>query len=267
MISILLCIFIFGLMIGSFLNCLIWRLHTGESMWGRSHCPKCKQTIAWYDNIPVISYLLLLGKCRHCKKKISWQYPVVEFIVGVLFVFVFLSIQGSGSLNQILNFEFRISNGFFLELVRDWFLVAVMVIIFIYDLRWYLILDKVTIPSVIVFLILNLFLGFTWTNLLFSGLIGAFFFLIQFVISKGKWIGGGDIRLGLLMGIALGRLDLLIVSIMLAYFMGSIVGIALILLGKKKWGSEVPLGVFLSTSTVITLLWGQGIIDWYTSLL
>ena len=79
-------IFIFGLIIGSFLNCLVWRLHTGEGMMNRSYCPKCKQQIAWYDNIPVLSFVLLGGKCRHCRQKISWQYPVVELATGIFFL-------------------------------------------------------------------------------------------------------------------------------------------------------------------------------------
>ena len=83
-------IFLFGLVIGSFLNCLIYRLREGKSMLGRSFCPKCKQQIAWYDNIPVLSFILLRGRCRHCGKKISIQYPAVEFITGVLFVVAFI---------------------------------------------------------------------------------------------------------------------------------------------------------------------------------
>ena len=140
-----------------------------------------------------------------------------------------------------------------------------MIVIFIYDLRWYLILDKVTIPAMIIVFILNLLLGFNLWNLLVSGIIGGSFFLLQFVVSKGKWIGGGDIRLGLLMGLSLGWPQVML-AIFLGYIIGSIVSIFLILLKKKKWGSQIPLGIFLSTGTIIALLWGERILDWYLNI-
>jgi len=253
-------VFIFGLMIGSFLNCFILRLHNGKSMLGRSVCPKCKKQINWYDNIPILSFVILRGKCRFCKKKISWQYPVVELITGLLFTMAFLiNFQFS-----IFNFQFLLID--FLRLFKSWFLISVMIIIFIYDLRWYLILDKIIIPSSIIIFILNLFLGFSWINLLISAIIGSSFFLIQFLISKGRWIGGGDIRMGALMGFALGW-PYVILAIFLAYFIGSIVGIGLIVFKNKSWGSQVPLGVFLSVSTVIVMFFGDLILKSYYNLL
>jgi len=264
--------FLFGLIIGSFLNCLIWRLHKKESMMGRSYCPKCLQKIFWYDNIPLFSFAFLGGKCRHCRKKISWQYPLIELTTGVLFVVAFLlnfqfSPEASG-FNTISNDSiFQFLNPIFaINLLRDWYIIAIMTIIFIYDLRWYLILDIVTLPACVVIFLLNLALGITWQNMLISGIIGGSFFLIQFLISRGKWIGGGDIRLGLLMGITLGW-PLVLVAILLAYFVGSLVGVGLILNKKKQWGSQIPLGIFLSTATIITLFWGEAIINWYLNLL
>lgn len=252
-------IFIFGAIIGSFLNCLIWRLHSNESFWSRSHCLKCKKKIVWYDNIPILSFLFLRGKCRKCGQKISFQYPLVELITGFLFVLIFLSAQN-------FSFSARIDNELSLIIFRNWLLACFMIIIFVYDLRWYLILDKITLPACFIFFILNLFLGFAWLNLLVLGALGAGFFLIQFVVSKGAWIGGGDIRLGLLMGIALGRLDYLLLAIFLGYIIGSIVGIFLIVCKKKKWGSQLPLGVFLSLSSIITILAGDWIINWYLNI-
>ena len=246
---ILVFIFFFGLIIGSFLNCLIWRLHKKESLLGRSYCPKCKKQIAWYDNLPVLSFILLRGKCRQCGKKISWQYPTVELITAVLFIMAFL-----------YNFE-----SIKIKLFRDWFLICIMIVVFIYDLRWYLILDIITLPAGLVILIFNLFLGMSWQNLLLSGIIGGSFFLIQFVVSKGKWIGGGDIRLGWLIGLALGWPGL-VAAIIISYFIGSIVGLGLIAAGKKKWGSEVPFGVFLAVGSVITLFWQEPILNWYFNL-
>ncbi len=273
-------VFIFGLIIGSFLNCLIWRLPKEEEdkaeaklpigslasfVSGRSACPKCGKMIAWYDNIPVLSFALLGGKCRHCRKPISWQYPFIELITGILFLLSFyinFKIPLTPFIKGALIFDFK----FLIDLFRDWFLIAVMIVVFVIDLRWYLILDIIVLPASVVVFVLNLILGTSWHNLLISGIIGGSFFLIQFLISKGKWIGGGDIRLGLLMGLALGWPNIL-VALFLAYFIGSIVGIGLILAGKKKWGGEVPLGTFLSIATVIVILWGNRILDWYLNQL
>jgi prepilin signal peptidase PulO-like enzyme (type II secretory pathway) len=222
--------------------------------------------IAWHDNIPVFSFIMLKGKCRYCHKSISWQYPAVEVITGLLFVIAWVSEL------RIMNYElwfypdFVIHNSLFIiHIFRDWFLISVMMIIFIYDLRWYLILDIVTLPAAAILLALNLMLGHSWQTLLFSAIIGSSFFLIQFVISKGRWIGGGDIRLGFLIGLALGWPNTL-VAIFLAYFIGSIAGLGLIASKRKKWGSEIPLGVFLSLGTIITLFWGDRILNWYLNI-
>jgi len=216
---------------------------------GRSYCPKCQKQIAWYDNVPIFSYIFLLGRCRHCRQRISIQYPLVELVAGCLFLFSFL-VHGDS----------------LLMVARDCFIISVMIIVFIYDLRWFLILDKVTLPASLLVFLFNLYLGMSWQNLLISGIIGGSFFLLQFLVSKGKWIGGGDVRLGLLMGLALGWPGIL-VALLMAYIIGSIVGVFLLLLKKKKWNSEVPLGIFLSAATVATLFFGDYIINWYLSLL
>lgn len=259
-------IFLFGLIIGSFLNCLIWRLYRGESLLGRSYCPKCGKQISWYDNIPLLSFILLKGKCRLCGQAISWQYPLVELTAGILFVMAFYLNQELGIRNQELNiFTFIPNSLFLLRLLYDCFFISVMIVIFIYDLRWYMILDIITLPACAIIFILNIFLGLNWLNLLISGIIISSFFLVQFVISRGRWIGGGDIRLGLLIGLALGWPDA-IVALFLAYFIGSIIGLSLILAGRKQLGSQVPLGVFLSTASIITLFYGRIILDWYLGL-
>jgi len=273
-------IFLFGLIIGSFLNCLIWRVYKGESMGGRSRCPKCKKQIAWYDNIPVLSFLCLGGKCRHCGRSISLQYPLVELTAGLLFLAAWQNeLRIMNYELWFFNLDFIIHNSLFIiQILRDWFIISAMIVIFIIDLRWYLILDVVTLPAMAVVFVLNLVLYLkspnplyqgdviSWQNMVVSGIIGGSFFLIQFLISRGKWIGGGDIRLGVLMGLALGWPNVL-TAIFLAYFIGSLVGIGLILAGKKKWGSKVPLGTFLAVSSVITLLWGERLINWYLRII
>lgn len=251
---------LFGLIIGSFINCLVWRLHKEESINGRSYCPECRKTIRWYDNLPIISFIILGGRCRNCRKSISWQYPLVEFLTGILF----------------LIFAYKISINFgspelwlikpWLMLIRDWFLVSIFTIIFIMDFRWYVILDRVSLPAIIVSLIINLALGFSWQSLLISATIGASFFLIQFIVSRGRWIGGGDVRLGLLLGIALGW-PYIVAVIFLAYGLGAIIGLGLLASNKKKRDSMVPLGTFLTFAALIILLFGSEIINWYLNLI
>ncbi len=260
---ILFLIFVFGLTIGSFLNCLIWRLYTDESLWGRSACPKCKNKIAWYDNIPVLSFIFLKAKCRVCQEKISWQYPLVELAAGILFALSFwihFGFLANLSPDALLHHSFNWRD--YLLILRDWFFISIMIVVFVYDWRWYLVSDTAVLPSCLIVLIINLFLDLEWKNLLFSGIIGASFFLIQFIVSRGRWIGGGDIRLGLLMGLGLGW-PYILVAIFIAYFIGSIIGISLILIGRKKMDSQIPLGVFLSVASIIVLFWGREIIEWY----
>ena len=263
-------VFVLGLIVGSFINCIVYRLRLKKSfMRGRSFCPHCKQQIKWHDNIPVISYFLLKARCRYCKKLISIHYPLVELITGILFIIIFIATLGP--LNNISQFlSFSVSQ--FLLLLRNWIFTAILIIIFIYDLRHYLILDKVAIPAMLIALPLNIIiytlkhgsfnLFSCFLVFLLAGILAGGFFLIQFVISKGKWIGGGDIRLGFLMGLMLGWPNIL-VALALAYILGSLVGILLILLGKKTIKSQIPLGTFLTFGTLVALLWGRQLIDWY----
>jgi Flp pilus assembly protein protease CpaA len=153
-----------------------------------------------------------------------------------------------------------------IRLFRDLFIISVMILIFIIDLKWYLIFDVVTLPAALVVLLMNLYLGVSWQNLLISGIIGTGFFLVQYVVSKGKWIGGGDIRLGLLMGLALGW-PAVMAAILIAYFAGSVIGLGLIGLGKKEWGGMVPLGAFLAPAAILVLLYGDRILSFYWRLL
>lgn len=266
----LLSMFIFGLIIGSFLNCLIWRLYKEESLWGRSYCPECRHQIAWYDNIPLLSFIILGGRCRHCRKKISWQYPLVEFLLGALFVLA--GVKNLGGWTQLANytpseilFHFN-SARFYLSLGRDYFIIAVMMIVLVYDLRWYLISNLVIWPASIIIFILNFILGLGWLNSLAFAVISAGFFWLQFIITRRRGIGEGDIWLGLLLGFVFPNLPSWWLMIVTSYFIGSLVGLLLMLSGRKKWGSKLPLGVFLAIGAIIVLLFGQNIIDYYLAL-
>ncbi|MFA5247776.1 MAG: prepilin peptidase [Patescibacteria group bacterium] len=252
-----------GAIIGSFTNCFIWRLHEDESLLGRSYCPLCRKKIHWYDNIPVISFFLLRGRCRSCGEKISWQYPLVEVAMSLLFATAaFFAISGK-IYSGYLFFDATTA----LRLTRDWFFIFILLVVFVYDLRWYLIPDKVVLPAIVFIFIVNLFLGFSWWLLLLCGLVGAGFFAIQFIVSRGRWMGGGDIRLGLFFGVFFGRFNTLFLAILLAYFIGSVISLLLIAIGRKKWGSQVPLGVFLAPGAILALFFGEKIISWYFGLI
>lgn len=243
---------VIGLIIGSFLNCLIWRLYKDESLGGRSYCPKCRHEISWYENIPVFSFIFLRGKCHHCREKISWQYPLVEVITAVLFILTFL--------------HDSYQSQFSLLLARDWLLVATLVIVFVYDFRWQLIPMTLIWPMCFVFFIFNILLGFSWLAIIISGLVAAAFFLAQYVITKRRGLGEGDIWLGLLLGISFPSLSQLFLIMVLSYGIGATVSLFLLSLEKKTGKSRIALGPFLAIGAIITLIWGETIIGWYLGL-
>lgn len=253
-------IFILGLFVGSFLNVVIYRLHRQESfVKGYSKCLFCNHRLYAQDLIPLLSYLFLRGRCRYCQHRFSKQYPLVELATGLLFLLAFLYLFPNWHY-----LDLAWPNLF--HLLYFWVISSFLLIIFVYDLRYYLILDKVVIPAAVLALIGSLFLGYHWFSLFGAALVGGGFFLLQFVLSKGRWIGGGDIRLGFLMGLLLGWPQIL-VALFLAYVLGSLIAVGLLLANKKSWGDKVPFGTFLSLASWLVLLYGQAIINWYWSLL
>lgn len=243
-----------GLISGSFLNAFIWRHRRGRTLLTRSECPHCGGKLAWFDLIPILSFLRLGAHCRYCHSKISWQYPIVEAVTALLFLLSVNVFSPQSDFSGILN------------IVLIWYLLWVFLGIFIYDLRYGEIPDKFTIPAVIIFLILPWRSELVWREHLLSGLVGGGFFALQLLISKGKWVGGGDIRLGALMGLILG-LPKLLLALVLAYLSGALLGIGLILSGKKTLQSRLPFGTFLSAAAVAALFYGKFLINWYMELL
>jgi len=244
-------IFIFGLAVGSFLNCVIYRLEQKKSfLKGRSYCPSCKHVLAWNDLIPIISFFILRGKCRYCGKKISWQYPAVEIATALLFLLIF-------------NFQFSIFNICFL-----FFVSCFLIIIFVYDLKHYIIPDSVIYPAIIITFLYNLILNpsFLVQNSILAGIGASLFFLLIYLISRGKWLGFGDVKLALFMGLFLG-FPAIISALFFSFLIGAIIGIILILLKRKGLKSEVPFGPFLIIGTYIALFWGERIINWYFRLI
>lgn len=245
-------VIILGLVIGSFLNCLIWRLYKNESILGRSYCPKCRRKISWYDNIPVISFLFLNGRCRHCQKTISWQYPAVEAITALLFLLLWLKNLASPDLGLLL--------------VRDWLITITLIIVFVYDFRWQLVPMMVVWPMTVIVMVLNLLLGFSILELITYGFIGVAFFLIQYIITKKKGLGEGDIWLGLFLGLAYPSGAYLFSIMCISYTIGALTSLVLLIGEKKAWKSKIALGPFLALGAIITLIWGPSILNWYASL-
>jgi len=281
-------IFIFGLIIGSFLNVVIFRLENGEKMVNdRSKCLHCKHFLIWSDLIPVLSFIFLKRKCRYCGKNISWQYPLVELGTGILFVLALNFEFRISNFESISNFQFLISQYSDVLIFMSYllFIISSLIIIFVYDLKHYIIPDKVIYPAIIVASIYRIFeiLKFNHLDLIqnskleignlitvfnpFSAAIfsGAFFYAI-IVITRGKGMGGGDVKLGFLMGLILSW-PLVLLSLFLSFIIGSVVGIFLIFLGNKKMKSVIPFGPFLVLGTFIALFWGERIVGWYLSMI
>ncbi len=269
MVFILFFLFIIGLAIGSFLNVLIYRsIHDESPVGGRSKCPYCHKQIAWYDNIPLLSFLILRGKCRKCKKPISWQYPVVELITGLLFVWWYLGGFFLWQVFQLQNFPLVVIQPIF------WLLVGILLlVIFFTDLRYMI------IPDYAVGSLFGLALLYRITLVLFESmqvkdfmlgllgmvLAGTFFFCLWY-FTKGKGMGFGDVKFSLPMALLVGWPNIF-VTVMLSFVLGAIVAVIFLSFGKKTLKQTIPFGPFLVISTFISLVYGDVLLQWYLALL
>lgn len=240
-------VFILGSALGSFLNVLIDRLSTDKPfVGGRSYCEDCKKELQGLDIIPLISYLILKGKCRHCKKKIPFRLFVVEFLTGLFSVLIFLLfLQGVFSLPAAL-LIFLIIYAFFG--------------IFVADIVYGIIPDLLVIASLLGSFFYVAVQGFPLQNHLLSafGTIAFFFFL--FIITKGKGMGLGDVKLSFVLGFLLG-FPLIIVSLYIAFLTGAVISIILVICKKLRFfGSTIPFGPFLVASSVVALFYGREIL-------
>ncbi|HNZ86089.1 MAG TPA: prepilin peptidase [bacterium] len=251
--------FILGAVFGSFLDCLIYRINEEKSILNRSYCLNCKKTLGILDLIPVFSYIVLLGKCRYCKSKIQFENFFVEVILGILFSFGYWFFFVSG---LWLHGQLIISFIFYL------ILVFILSFIFIYDLKYYLIVDFIVYLGIVLSIIFNLIMKNNILNIFYGIVLGVIFFGIQYVISKGKWLGSGDILLGVFMGALLG-FKITIVALLITYFSGAIIGIFLLLSKSKKEKTKlkIPLGPFISFAMFISFLFGEQLLNWYINLL
>lgn len=247
--EVLLVFFILGLCVGSFLNVVILRTYTHKPMLlGRSSCTNCQKTIRAFDLIPVMSFLLLKGRCRFCKTRFSFQYPLVELVTGLLFVFIAWNFGGWSHLLFVL---FYCGIGVFLVLV------------FAYDYLYMMIPDRFVIPGIVYALLGNGFLRTVSVSSTICGivLIGGFF-LVQYLFSRGEWVGGGDIRMGVFMGALLG-LSHGVLALFLSYVIGAFVSVLLLVCKRVQKTTAIPFGTFLTIGTFLSLVMGTELIAWY----
>lgn len=240
---------------GSFLNVVAYRsIHGGSIFVDRSRCPHCKHNLGTVDLVPILSFVFLKGKCHYCKKKISVQYPLVELSTVFLFSLAFYILHPTSQV-QYLNLAYVL------------FVTSVLIIIFITDIKDGLIPDKVILPSIaIVFAFKIIFLFLSLASQLFydilAGLIAGAFFYALVLITRGKGMGGGDVKYALFLGLALG-ISKLLIGLFLAFLTGALASIILIIVGRRRIGQTVPFGPFLSIGALIALLWGQQVLEWY----
>ncbi len=242
-------IFIYGTIFGSFFNVVGLRVPLNQSIVKpRSHCPKCNHTLTTIDLIPVISYLLLRGKCRRCKAPISPFYPINELITGILFMLA------------------PILLGWSYDLIIAWTVISLMVIIFVSDIHYMIIPDKVLLFFSAILLIERCFLPLVpWWDSITGAAIGFILLLFIAVVSKGG-MGGGDIKLFAVIGFAVGT-KLVLISFLLSTFLGACFGIIGMLIGKVKKGKPMPFGPYIAVGTVIAYFYGERLIRWYIHLM
>lgn len=250
--AIIILIIVLGLAWGSFLNVCIYRIPLKKNLFlSRSICPHCQKKISWYDNIPLLSYLILKGKCRACKKQISIQYPLVELSSSLLLLLAYLT--------------FGLTWQFFSSAV----LISILILVFFIDLYHRIIPDVITLPGIVLGLVFSYFnpqislsnsvIGF------FSG--GLSFYLLAYIgeaVFKKESMGGGDIKLAALLGAFLGWKNLILI-ILLASFLGALVGVLNLSLSKSKKDKIIPFGPFLATAAIVALFWGDELIGLYLS--
>lgn len=239
---------VIGLIIGSFLSMLIPRLHYGEGgiFFGRSHCGTCRTVLKVTDLIPLLSFVALRGRCRYCKERFSFWYPAIELTSAAVFAALTFYASGWG--------EWALLAGLF----------TVLLFIAFYDLRFKEIHDGVMIPGIVFAFIVSCFIGDPIHSLIGGG-VGFAFFGLQWLASRGKWIGSGDMRIGAFMGLMLGW-HLTLLAIIISYIFGSAISLFLMSIGKADRKTALPLGPFLVVGTMVAFFYGEQLLTWYLSI-
>ncbi|MBE9485924.1 MAG: prepilin peptidase [Desulfuromonadales bacterium] len=245
--------FVLGSVIGSFLNVCIYRIPAGKSIVSPpSSCPHCGHRIRWFQNVPILSYLFLLGKCAGCGQQISLRYPLIEALTGGLFVLVLYSF------------------GLIPATPVYWLFVAVLVVITFIDLDHQIIPDVISLPGIVVGFLCSFFIPWMpWLDSLLGILIGGgILFLIAWgyeFLTKREGMGGGDIKLLAMLGAFLGW-KAIFPMVFLASLAGTVIGLPLMVLQKKDSKLALPFGPFLALAALVHLFWGGAILDWYFHL-
>ena len=246
--------FIFGTIVGSFLNVVSLRFKTGVGIGGRSRCMSCSKELTWLELIPLLSFFIQRGSCRKCKSKISWQYPLVEFLAGALFVLIFFKFP-------LLTYESGI-----VTLIQVTIACLILVIV-VYDIKHKIIPDSFVYTFDALALV-NLFVGgISWWHMpnlesLIAGPLLALPFALLWLISKGSWMGLGDAKLvigiGWLLGVNGG-----INAIILAFWIGAIISVIWLIVTKKSFRpkTEIPFGPYLILGMYLVLIFGIQVMD------
>jgi len=242
-------LFVLGLLVGSFLNVCIYRLPRRESLnWPGSHCTACDRPLSWYENIPLVSWLVLRGRCRTCHTPISPVYPIIEALTGL----VFLTAFELYALTPLLA-------------VRLLFACA-MIVLFVIDLQHRILPNVITVPGVVVGFAVSLWLPPGWLSSSLGLLLGGgVLFLIGEVYYRTRGVEGmgmGDVKMLAMIGAFLGW-PLMLLTLILATFSGAIVGLAMIVSGRGGAKAALPFGTFLAVGALVSAVVGQPIVDWY----
>lgn len=254
MVLLLALFFILGSAFGSFLNVFMGKLVEGRSLFGRSYCDHCRRILKPWDLVPILSYLFLGGRCRTCHRKISFQYPAVEFLSGLLFALVFYFEATSADFSSV-------------RILYVLLISAVMLVVAIVDFKYYLIPTTLVFAGSLTALFYNFF--FLRSEVFVSYVIAAFgaalFFGAIVVVTRGRGMGSGDIVLAFLMGMVLG-FEKVILAIFMAFFIGAVASLFLIFTGRKKFKQTIAFGPFLVLGFYISLWWYNPLVSWYLQL-
>lgn len=266
---------IFGAAIGSFLSVVIFRVRNNKKgiLFGRSICPYCKKPLKWRHLIPIFSFLFLRGKCAYCGKRIGKHYFMLELLTALVFVLTFLSwnflIPIASSIDPSLisySIDWKIFEIFAFYILETGLLMT----IFFYDLLYKEIPDRFSLPAIALGILAAFLFGApTLPSIVSIGtglLIIAVFFGGQILLSKGAWLGGGDLRIGALMAVLLGW-ESMVLALIIGYVLGALVSIVLLLSKKADRKTAIPFGPFLITGLLVALFLGEQIINFYLKTL
>lgn len=248
-----------GLLVGALVNAKVMRTKESLIFTTARSCSICAEPASIHELLPVFGYLAVKGRCRRCKAVVPWQYPATEIAFAVLFAIFAARVLGLWGFDLP---SYVSQTEYLLLFVRDALMSTALILVFVFDYRAYIIPDRITIPAMIAAILCNVALGVPVTAILLGGFLLGGFFALQYLLSHGKWVGGGDIRMGMLMGFLLGPWVGL-VALLISYIAGAIVGTGLLLSKRRQLGSHVPFGTFMAIGTVIALLWGNQILNWY----